>query len=40
LIGKQGNYHSREIWLYREQLRENMTLRTSQWLKRYFQQPS
>ena len=39
-IGKQGNYHSREIWLYREQLRENMTLRTSQWLKRYFQQPS
>ncbi len=27
LIGKEGNYHSREIWLYREQLRENMTLR-------------
>ncbi len=27
LIGKEGNYHSREIWLYREQLRDNMQLR-------------
>ena len=34
LIGKPGNYHSREIWFYREQLRENMALRTAQWLKR------
>lgn len=32
LIGKQGNYHSREIWLYREQLRENIARRTSAWL--------
>lgn len=28
LVGKEGNYHSREIWLYRNQLRENMQLRT------------
>ena len=27
LIGKEGNYHSREIWLYREQLKENMAER-------------
>lgn len=27
LIGREGNYHSREIWLYREQLRENMQRR-------------
>lgn len=27
LVGKEGNYHSREIWLYRDQLRENMQLR-------------
>lgn len=27
LIGKEGNYHSREIWLYRDFLRENMALR-------------
>lgn len=27
LIGKEGNYHSREIWLYRASLRENMHLR-------------
>ncbi|MBR1428124.1 MAG: DUF3089 domain-containing protein [Prevotella sp.] len=27
LIGKDGNYHSREIWLYRNQLRENMQQR-------------
>ena len=27
LIGKEGNYHSREIWLYRHQLRENMQQR-------------
>lgn len=29
LIGKEGNYHTREIWLYRDQLRENMALRAS-----------
>ncbi|MBO4596653.1 MAG: DUF3089 domain-containing protein [Bacteroidaceae bacterium] len=34
LIGKEGNYHSREIWLYRDQLRENMQVRTSQWLRK------
>ncbi len=33
LIGHEGNYHSREIWLYREQLRENMQLRTEAFLK-------
>ena len=27
LIGKDGNYHSREIWLYREQLKENIEQR-------------
>ena len=27
LIGRDGNYHTREIWLYRDRLRENMTLR-------------
>lgn len=27
LIGKEGNYHSREIWLYRQQLKENMARR-------------
>ncbi len=32
LIGKEGNYHSREIWLYRDQLRENMALRTERFL--------
>ena len=33
LIGKEGNYHSREIWLYRDQLRENIALRTAQFMK-------
>lgn len=28
IIGKEGNYHSREIWLYREKLRQNIALRT------------
>lgn len=27
LFGKEGNYHTREIWFYRHQLRENMALR-------------
>ena len=26
-IGREGNYHSREIWLYRDHLRQNMQLR-------------
>ena len=30
LLGVEGNYHTREIWLYRDQLRENMALRASQ----------
>lgn len=34
LIGKEGNYHSREIWLYRDQLRENMALRTERFLSK------
>ena len=34
LIGKDGNYHSREIWLYRTQLRENIALRTAVFLKK------
>lgn len=33
LIGKEGNYHSREIWLYRDQLRTNMALRARVFLK-------
>lgn len=33
LIGKEGCYHSREIWLYRDQLRDNIALRTARYLK-------
>ena len=33
LIGKKGNLHSREIWLYRQQLRENIQLRTTRFLE-------
>ena len=29
LLGVEGNYHTREIWLYRDQLRENMARRAS-----------
>ncbi len=29
LIGKEGNYHSREIWLYRNQLRDNIATRAT-----------
>lgn len=28
-LGKEGNYHTREIWLYRHQLRDNIGLRAS-----------
>ena len=31
LLGVEGNYHSREIWLYRDQLRENMALRAARY---------
>ena len=33
LIGHEGNYHSRELWLYRRQLRDNMLLRTRHFLE-------
>ena len=36
LIGKEGNYHSREIWLYRTQLCENIALRTWVYLYGYI----
>lgn len=32
IIGKDGNYHSREIWLYRDQLRDNMQRRAQSYL--------
>ena len=32
LIGKAGCYHSREIWLYRDQLRDNIANRTANYL--------
>ena len=34
LIGCEGNYHTREIWLYRNQLRENMALRARKFLEK------
>ncbi|MBR5685336.1 MAG: DUF3089 domain-containing protein [Muribaculaceae bacterium] len=33
LIGKAGCYHSREIWLYRDQLRDNIANRTANYLR-------
>lgn len=33
LLGKEGNYHTREIWLYRQQLCENMELRANRFLQ-------
>lgn len=32
LLGVDGNYHTREIWLYRDQLRENIARRVARWL--------
>ena len=32
LIGKEGNYHSREIWLYRDHLRDNIACRSAKFL--------
>ena len=36
LLGVEGNYHTREIWLYRDQLRENMALRASRKIERFL----
>ena len=33
LIGKEGCYHSREIWFYRNQLRDNIALRTARFMQ-------
>ena len=33
LLGLEGNYHTREIWLYRDQLRENIALRSAKYLR-------
>ena len=33
LIGKEGNYHSREIWLYRDCLRDNIARRTARFTR-------
>ena len=35
LLGVEGNYHTREIWLYRDCLRTNITVRASEWRKKY-----
>lgn len=32
LLGIEGNYHTREIWLYRDQLRENMAIRAARFV--------
>lgn len=29
MYGREGNYHTREIWLYRDQLRDNIALRAN-----------
>lgn len=34
LIGKEGNYHTREIWFYRKQLKENMARRAAAFLQK------
>ena len=34
LIGKEGNYHSREIWLYRDHLRDNIAQRAVRYINR------
>lgn len=34
LIGKEGCYHSREIWLYRDLLRENIARRMGEFIRR------
>ena len=37
LLGVEGNYHTREIWLYRDYLRENMALRAQQYQDKHQQ---
>ena len=32
LLGLEGNYHTREIWLYRDHLRKNIALRSAKYL--------
>ena len=34
LLGIEGNYHTREIWLYRDQLRDNMMLRATAFIEK------
>ena len=34
LIGVEGNYHTREIWLYRDHIRANIALRTASFLSK------
>lgn len=34
LLGKEGNYHTREIWLYRDCLRENIALRAARFMEK------
>ena len=34
LLGIEGNYHTREIWLYRDQLRDNMMLRATAFVEK------
>lgn len=38
LFGKEGNYHTRELWFYREPLRENMALRAASYFKNKVKQ--
>ena len=33
LLGVEGNYHTRELWLYRDQLRRNIALRADTYLE-------
>lgn len=35
LFGKEGNYHTREIWFYRDALCENMALRTTMFIEQH-----
>jgi hypothetical protein len=40
VIGREGNYHAREIWLYRDSIRENMALRVRRWLEAHPPSPA
>jgi len=37
LFAKEGNYHTREIWFYRDELRANMKLRTEMFLNKQIE---